>query len=374
MPGPDASVRPFRIEIPEAALTDLRERLRRTRWTPDIASSDWDYGMPLDYLKQLTDYWLNGYDWRAWEARLNSYPQFVTAIDGQDVHFLHVRSAEPDAIPLILTHGLPGSVADFLDVVAGLTDPRAHGGASAPAFDVVIASIPGFGFSGPTRELGWDVGRVAGAWAQLMPRLGYHRYGAVGNDAGSLVAVELARRHPEPLIGVHVTQIWSMPRGDEGELDGLSDADQEALDVRNWFQENFGAYHDLHTQQPQTLAHALADSPVGLLAWYSQIFRDEVSPDFILTDVTLTWLTETVASSIRLYYENRHAPQSVEPTRVPLGLAQFTDDFTSMRRFVERDHHNIVSWNCYDRPGHFAAHQSPELLVADIRQFFARLS
>jgi pimeloyl-ACP methyl ester carboxylesterase len=373
MPESDASVRPFRIEIPEAALADLRERLRRTRWTPEIADSGWDYGMPLDYLKQLTDYWLNGYDWRAWEARLNSYPQFLTTIDGQEVHFLHVRSAEPDPIPLILTHGWPGSVADFLDVIEPLADPRAHGGPGSPGFDVVVASVPGFGFSGPTRELGWDAGRIARAWSQLMPRLGYHRYGAVGNDAGSLVSVELARHCPQSLIGVHVTQIWSMPRGDEGELDGLSEADQEALDIRNWFQDNFGAYHDLHSQQPQTLAHALADSPVGLLAWYSQIFRDEVSPDFILTDVTLAWLTETVASSIRLYYENRHAPQSAEPTRVPLGLAQFSDDFTSMRRFAERDHHNIVSWNCYERPGHFAAHQSPELLVADIRQFFGRL-
>jgi pimeloyl-ACP methyl ester carboxylesterase len=373
MPESDAAVRPFRIEIPEAALTDLRERLRRTRWSPEVSYPGWDYGMPQDYLKELTDYWLNGYDWRAWEARLNSYPQLLTTIDGQDVHALHVRSAEPDAIPLILTHGWPGSVADFLDIIGPLTDPRAHGGSGAPAFDVVIASVPGFGFSGPTRELGWDVRRIARAWAQLMRRLGYDRYGAVGNDAGSLVSVELARQCPESLIGVHVTQIWSMPRGDEGELDGLSEADQAALDVRNWFHDNFGAYSDLHSQQPQTLAHALADSPVGLLAWYSQIYRDEVSPDFLLTDVTLTWLTETVASSIRLYYENRQAPQPVEPTRVPLGLAQFTDDFTSMRRFAERDHHNIISWNSYDRPGHFAAHQSPELLVGDIRQFFGRL-
>jgi pimeloyl-ACP methyl ester carboxylesterase len=374
MPQPDTALRPFRIEIADSALADLHERLRRTRWANEIPGGGWDYGVPLDFLKDLVAYWLDGYDWRGWEARLNGYPQFLTTIDGQDVHLLHVRSAEPNAIPLILTHGWPGSVADFLDIVEPLTDPRGHGDAAAPAFDLVIASLPGFGFSGPTRQPGWDVGRIAGAWVELMRRLGYSRFGVGGDDAGSQVAVEIVRRHPEALIGVHVTQIWSLPQGDEGELEGLSEEDQAALDIRNWFSDNLGAYSDLHSQQPQTLAHALADSPAGLLAWYSQIYRDEVERDFILTDVTMAWLTETVASSIRLYYENRHVPQPpAEPTRVPLALAQFSDDFTSMHRFAERDHRNIVSWTCYDRPGHFAAHQSPDLLVADIRRFFGGL-
>jgi pimeloyl-ACP methyl ester carboxylesterase len=368
-----ASIRPFRIEIDEHALTELHERLRRTRWAQELPGQGWDYGVPLEYLKDLVGYWQSGYDWRSWEARLNSHPQFSTTIDGQHVHFLHVRSAEPEAIPLILSHGWPGSVADFLDIIGPLTDPREHGHATGPAFDLVIPSLPGFGFSGPTREPGWDAGRTAAAWAQLMHRLGYSRYGVGGNDAGSLVSVELARRFPECLIGVHVTQIWSMPRGEDGELDSLPEGDQAALEIRNWFRDNLGAYDDLHSQQPQTLAHALADSPVGLLAWYGQIYRDEVERDLILTDVTMAWLTETVASSLRLYYENRHVAQLTEPTRVPLGLAQFSDDFTSMHRFAERDHRNIVSWNCYDRPGHFAAHQSPELLVADIRGFFQSL-
>ncbi|MBV9823033.1 MAG: epoxide hydrolase [Actinobacteria bacterium] len=374
MHQPHPAVRPFRIETPESALAELHARLRRTRWADELPGGGWDYGVPLDELKELVGYWLDGYEWRAWEERLNGYPQFLTTVDGQDLHFLHVRSAEPDAMPLLLTHGWPGSVADFLDVVAPLTDPRGHGAAGAPAFDLVIASLPGFGFSGPTRQPGWDVGRIAGAFDELMRRLGYSRYGIGGNDAGAQVAVEVARRHPESLIGVHVTQIWSMPRGDDGELDGLSEADQAALDIRNWFTENFGAYHDLHSQQPQTLAHALADSPAGLLAWYLQIYRDEVDRDFILTDVTTAWLTETAASSIRLYYENRHAAQPpTGPTRVPLALAQFTDDFISMRRFAERDHAGIVSWNSYDRPGHFAARQSPDLLVGDLRQFFGTL-
>lgn len=376
MPDFPASIRPFRIEIGEQELAALHERLRHTRWAQELDGvAEWDYGVPVSYLRDLVSYWLDGYDWRSWEARLNSYPQFRTTIDGTDLHFLQVRSPQPDAIPLLLSHGWPGSVADFLDIIELLTNPPAEPGApSGPVFDLVLPTLPGYGFSGPTRQPGWDAGRVAAAWAELMRRLGYSRYGIGGSDIGSLVSVEFARRNPEPLLGVHVTQLWSMPRGDEGELDGLSDADREALEVRNWFQENFGAYFDLHSQQPQTLASALADSPAGLLAWYLQIYRDEVHRDLILTDVTMAWFTRTVASSMRFFYENRHTAADAAPTQVPMALAQFTDDFTSMHRFAERDHHNIVSWNSYDRPGHWAAHQSPELLAADIRAFFARLA
>lgn len=370
MPDSDTTIRPFRIEISERDLAELYERLRRTRWAQELSGgTEWDYGVPVGYLRDLVAYWLDGYDWRGWEARLNSYPQFVTTIDGVDLHFLHVRSRRPNAIPLLLSHGWPGSVADFLDLIGPLVDPPA----AAAAFDLVIPSLPGYGFSGALRQPGWDAGRVAAAWAELMRRLGYQRYGIGGSDIGSLVSVEFARRNPDPLLGVHVTQIWSMPRGDEGELDGLSDADREALEVRNWFQDNYGAYFDLHSQQPQTLAHALADSPAGLLAWYLQIYRDEVHRDLVLTDVSMAWFTRTVASSLRFFYENRHTAQDAAPTRVPMALAQFSDDFTSMHRFAERDHHNIVSWNCYDQPGHWAAHQSPQLLAADIRAFFAGL-
>lgn len=368
-----AEITQFLIEIDQAELDELNRRLERTRWAHELPGRDWDYGVPLDYLQELVRYWHSDYDWRAAEARLNRYPQFRTTIDGQPVHFLHIRSAEPDAVPLILTHGWPGSVADFLDVVGPLTDPAGHG-AGGPAFDLVLPSLPGYGWSGPTLEPGWDTARIARAWAELMSRLGYQRYGVGGNDAGSLIAVEQARGFPEAVIGAHVTQIWSLPRGDAGELDGLSESDQAGLDAVTWFRGELGAYDELHGQQPQTLAHALADSPAGLLAWYVQIYRDEVDADFILTDVTLTWLTGTVASNLRLYYENRHAAAPSEPTRVPLGLAQFSDDFISMRRFAERDHHNIVSWNVYDRPGHYAAHQSPELLIDDIRGFFAGLA
>jgi epoxide hydrolase len=369
MPNSPESLVPFRISVADSELADLGDRLARTRWAHELPGQDWTYGVGLDYLQKLVDYWQNGYQWQVWEDRLNRYPQFYTTIDGQLVHLLHVRSSRPDAIPLVLSHSWPGSVADYIEVIDALTEP----GGDEPAFHLVIPSLPGFGFSGPTTEPGWGTTRIGRAWAELMHRLGYHRYGAGGNDIGSRVSMALALHAPDEVIGVHVTQIWSEPRGDAGELDGLSEADKAGLETRAWFKANYGGYAVLQSQQPQTLAHALADSPTGLLAWYGQIYQDEVSPDAILTDVTITWLTGTVASNLRLFYENKLAGLPTEPTRVPVGLAQFTNDFVSIRHFAERDHHNIVSWNCYDAPGHYAARQSPDLLVGDIRQFFAGL-
>jgi epoxide hydrolase len=209
----DAKIRPFRIDIPQADLDDLRERLARTRWPDEPPGVDGDYGVPLDYVKQLAERWRTSYDWRSWESRLNQYPQFTTSIDGQNVHLLHVRSPNKDALPLILTHGWPGSIVEFLDVIGPLSDPAAHGGDPADAFDLVIPSLPGYGFSGPTHQLGWNQYRIARAWAELMGRLGYPRYGAVGNDAGSMISPELGRIDPEHVVGVHVTQLFSFPSG-----------------------------------------------------------------------------------------------------------------------------------------------------------------
>jgi pimeloyl-ACP methyl ester carboxylesterase len=302
---------------------------------------------------------------------INAYPQFITTIDGQTVHFLHVRSPEAGALPLILTHGWPGSVAEFLDVIGPLADPRAHGGGPDSAFHLVIPSLPGFGFSGPTTERGWSPRRIGAAWAELMARLGYRRYGAAGNDWGSYVSPEVGRTDPEHVVGVHVTQLFSLPAGQPGELDGLSGEEQAAMDSLRWEDENL--VHDkVQFTQPQTLAHALTDSPAGLLGWHCQIYGD-LDPDYILTNVTIHWVTGTVASAMRHYYEFSHdSKRPAEPTTVPLGLAQFSQDFKAIRRFAERDHANIVSWNVYDQSGHFAAHQSPELLAEDIRQFFQR--
>jgi pimeloyl-ACP methyl ester carboxylesterase len=370
----NTDIRPFRIEIPEADLADLRSRIERTRYTGELPGVGGDYGVSVEYVQNLVEYWKSGYDWRAAEAKLNSYPQFTTEIDGQNIHFLHVRSPEPDATPLILTHGWPTTVVEYLDVIGPLTDPRAHGGDPSEAFHLVIPSIPGFGFSGPTSERGWNRYRTAKAWAELMRRLGYDQYGAHGNDGGSLISPEVGRFDPEHVIGVHVTQIFSFPSGDPSELEGLSEEDAGKVRFLQWFYENMGAYDKLQSQAPQTLAHALADSPVGQLAWSSQLFGDAVSPDYILTNVMIYWLTNTAASSARFYYEDAHATDvPTEPTTFPLGLANFANDFQSIRPFAERDHKNIVSWNTYDTGGHFAAHDVPDLLVGDIRAFFRSL-
>lgn len=373
MTNTSSDIRPFRIEIPEAELDDLADRLSRVRWANELPGAGADYGVPVDRVKALVEYWKDGYDWRAWEAKLNSYPQFITAIDGQDVHFIHVKSPEPDAFPLILTHGWPGSIVEYLDVIGPLTDPRAHGGEPSMAFDLVIPSIPGFAFSGPTTERGWTRYRVARAWTSLMERLGYDQYGAVGNDAGSFIAPELGRIAPDRVVGVHVTQIFSFPSGDPAEFEGLSEADHAALAHLQWFHENMSAFNQLQSQQPQTLSHAIADSPVGLLGWNGQLL-DGLDPDFVLTNVMIYWLTGTSASSMRFYYEDAHIDEHpAEPTTVPLGLASFAGDFKSIRRFAERDHKAIVSWTEYDRGGHYAAHEAPDLLTADIRGFFAGL-
>jgi epoxide hydrolase len=366
----ETDIAPFRIEIPQSALDDVQARLERTRWPDELPGAGWDYGVPLQYVRRLADRWRDGYDWRAWEARLNKLPQFTTTIDGQNVHFIHVRSPEPDALPLIATHGWPGSIVEYIDVIGPLTDPASHGGDSADAFDLVVPSLPGYGFSGPTREADWSNQRIAAAWAELMRRLGYTRYGAVGNDAGSMISPELGRIDGEHVVGVHVTQFFSFPSGDPAELADLTPEDQQQLETLQWFYENKYSFNALMSQQPQTLAYALVDSPVGLLAWNAQLLGEDLGDDFALTNVMLYWLTDTAASAARLYYESAHAPHPTEPTTVPIGLAAFGGDFSGIRRFAERDHRNIVHWSVFDRGGHFAAHKVPDLLAGDVRSFF----
>ncbi|MGC4781886.1 epoxide hydrolase family protein [Micromonospora zamorensis] len=373
------AIRPFRVEIPQTALDDLADRLGRTIWPADLPGTGDAYGMSSDRVRALADRWRDGFDWRAVEAHLNAHPQFVTEIDGEQIHFLHVRSTRPDATPLVLTHGWPGSVLEYLDVIAPLTEPTDP---DAPAFHVVIPSLPGFGLSGPTRSAGWNRHRTARAWAELMNRLGYASYGAVGNDAGSMVAPELGRIDRDHVLGVHVTQLFSFPSGDPAEFAGLSEADQAALQHLQWFYENKFSFNQVHSQQPQTLAFALADSPVGLLAWNAQLFDESLDADFILANVALYWFTGTAASAIRFYWEDAHAEESpTGPTTAPTALAMFPGDFQSIRRFADRDHANIVRWTAYDNDvdgrgdvgGHYAAHQATEVLVADIREFFASL-
>lgn len=371
--APEAQILPFTIDVPQELLDDLEARLSRTRWPDELPGGGWDLGVPLAYVRALAEYWRSGYDWRSWEARLNEHPQFTTTIDGQRVHYLHVRSPEPDATPLILTHGWPGSIVEFLDVIGLLSDPRAHGAEGSVAFDLVVPSLPGYGFSGPTRERGWDNLRIARAWAELMHRLGYGRYGVGGNDAGSMIGPELGRIDPEHVVGVHVTQLFSFPSGDPTELADLTAEEQAQLETLQWFVQNKMSFNTLMAQQPQTLAFALNDSPAGLLAWNAQLLGEELDPDFVLTNVMLYWLTGTAASAARLYYENAHAEHPTEPTTTPTALAGFGGDFSGIRRFAERDHANIVRWSTFDHGGHFAAHKVPDVYAGDVRAFFASL-
>jgi len=378
----ESEITVFRIDIPQAEIDDLHNRLARTRWPSELPGVGWSRGVPLGYLKGLAEYWQTGYDWREWEAKLNEFPQFMTEIDGQQVHFLHVLSPEPDALPLVITHGWPGSVVEFMKIIGPLTDPRFHGGDPADAFHVVAPSIPGFGFSGPTHETGWSPQRVATAWVELMRRLGYERYGAQGGDTGAVVSPELGRIDPEHVIGVHVNGLLTFPSGDSAELADLSEAEQARLAEMEQSSQDASGYAVIQATRPQTLAYGLTDSPAGQLAWIVEMFKAWTDPaaalpenavdrDQMLTDVSLYWLTGTAGSSAQIYYEGRDAwGQPVERSEVPTGAAVFPRD-TSIRSIAEREH-NIVHWSEFDRGGHFAAMEAPELLIEDVRTFFRR--
>jgi epoxide hydrolase len=384
---PSSPVQPFRLEVPQAQLDDLAERLACTRWPDELPGAGWEYGVPLDYLKGLAEYWRTAYDWRQHEAQLNQIPQFTTTIDGQRIHFLHVRSAEPGAMPLLLVHGWPGSIVEFLDLIGPLTDPRAHRADPADAFHLVIPSLPGFGFSGPTREAGWTTRRIAEAFAELMSRLGYQRYGAQGGDWGAMLSPELGRIDPQHVIGVHANAatMGFIPFGpvDPTELASFTDAEKARLERLHTSTAGPGnGYFEIQASRPQTLAYGLTDSPAGQLAWIVEKFKewtygpgqpeDAVDRDRILTNVMLYWLTGTAGSSARLYYDNVHAGSwDQRPGTTPTGVAVFPEDY-AIRRYAERGN-NIVHWSEFDRGGHFAAMEVPELLTADIRKFFRSL-
>ncbi|TDC05333.1 epoxide hydrolase, partial [Streptomyces sp. 8K308] len=313
----DSTISPFRIEIPQAAVDDLRARLANTRWPDELPGVGWSRGVPVGYLRELADHWRTAYDWRAREAALNAHPQFVTTIEGQRLHFLHVRSPEPDALPLVLLHGWPGTFADFLDIVGPLSDPRAHGGDPADAFHVVIPSLPGFGFSTPLAGPGMNAARMAGVLTELMARLGYRRYGVQGYDTGSWVAPQMAKLAPEHVVGVHLNAMISFPVGAEGETDGLSEADQRRWQRMRDFNDG---YLQCNSKRPATVGYGLHDSPVGQLAWIVEKYKeltwpeeglpeDSVDRDRILTDVSLYWFTGTAGSAAQIYYEEISAAE-----------------------------------------------------------------
>ncbi|MEU8252160.1 epoxide hydrolase family protein [Nonomuraea sp. NPDC048916] len=382
----DSTVRPYRIDIPQADLDDLRERLARTRWAPDLPGTGWERGVPTSYLRELAAHWADGYDWRRHEAELNAHPHFTTTIDGANVHFMHVRSAEPDATPLMLVHGWPGSVVEFLDLIGPLTDPVAHGGDRADAFHLVIPSLPGYGFSGPLPGTGWTDGRTASALTELMTRLGYERYGVQGGDVGAFIAPLMGRAAPGRVIGVHVNALLTFPTGDPAVMASLNEVERERLAGMERWQERSGAYMQMQGTRPQTIAHALLDSPAGQLAWIVEKFyewtdpaaklpEDAVDRDRILTDVSVYWLTGTAGSAAHTYFERFNDPGMWRPRErgtVPTAAAVFTTDF-SVRPLAEQAH-NVVRWTEFDRGGHFAALEAPDLLVSDVRAFFRALA
>jgi pimeloyl-ACP methyl ester carboxylesterase len=385
VPNADSSpIQPFRIDIPQAALDDLRDRLARTRWPDELPDVGWSFGVPLSYVKELSEQWRTTFDWRSWETRINAFPQFTTIVDGQNVHFLHVRSPEPDALPLVVTFGWPSSVVELLDVIGPLTDPRAHGGDAADAFHLVAPSIPGFGFSGPTHERGWDTRRVAKAWAKLMRRLEYERYGAQGGDWGALISPELGRVDPEHVCGVHVNAasagfMPSLPVA-EADLAVLNDAEKARVERLERFSTESLGYAHIQGTRPQTLSYALTDSPAGQLAWNADLFRAfkqapgerDLTSEQILASVSIYWLTGTAGSSARLYRESAaSAWGQPERSTVPTGVAVFPGD-PAIRHFAERSN-TIVHWSEFDRGGHFPALQAPDLLVQDVREFFREL-
>lgn len=369
-----SDIRPFRIDIPQADLDDLRDRLARTRFAPPVPGDVWDYGMPTAYLRDFVDYWRQDFDWYAQQEWINTFPQYLTEIDGQTVHFVHVPAVEANATPLVLTHTYPGSFVDLLDMIGPLTDPVAHGGRAEDAFSVVIPSIPGFGFSTPLVDRGWTMDRVARTWDTLMRKLGYHSYGSHGSDAGAMVSRELALLNPVGFLGAHVLQLFSFPSGDPAEFEKMTPTDYAALEFAGWFQDRAG-FSAMMGSRPQTVAHALADSPAGQLAW-NELFvsfgeGSLLTRDQILTQVSLYWLTNTAATAARFYYEEAHSGVQPAVNSAPTGIAVFADDFKSMRPFAERDNTNIVHWTEHDRGGHFASMEVPEVLAADVRDFFS---
>jgi epoxide hydrolase len=379
-----SAIIPFRIDIPQVDLDELSDRLGRTRWPDALPGAGWSYGVDRDYLVNLVDYWRAGYDWREHEARLNAVPQFTTEIDGQTVHFLHVRSPVAAATPLILTHGWPSTPADFLGILGPLTDPQAHGGDARDAFHVVAPSIPGFGFSGPTTDTGWDVSRIARAWAELMERLGYERFGAQGGDYGSLISPALGRVAPGKVIGVHVNALAdaATAAGSGQELGELPEADRaKAIANQTWWYGHNG-YATQMALRPQTIAYALNDSPAGQLAWNLEWFVDwdptataqaPIDRDIILTDVTTYWLTGTAGSAARLYRESGSSWGSKPaPSGVPTAVANFQGDH-AVRGLAEKAN-TVVRWTEYPAGGHFASLQAPTELVSDIREFFHGIS
>jgi pimeloyl-ACP methyl ester carboxylesterase len=392
--GTETTIRPFRVDVPEEDLDDLRRRIGATRWPTKELVEDRSQGVQLATMQELARYWTTDYDWRRAEEKLNALPQFTTEIDGVDIHFIHVRSPHEDALPLIMTHGWPGSVIELLETIGPLTDPTAHGGQAEDAFHLVLPSLPGYGFSGEPAELGWNVGRVAGAWAELMERLGYTRYVAQGGDVGAAVTDAMGRQAPEGLLGIHMNLLVTVLGGPQPEESEEERAAAEQL--ATFRQSGFGYFLEMATR-PQTIGYSLLDSPVALAGWLldhdtdsyykiSGAFVDgdpagNLTREHIIDNITLYWLTGTGASAARSYWEDgkalaqaRASGQAPPEVSVPVGFSTFPGEiWRTPRSWVENSYPNVVYFNEVDRGGHFAAWEEPQLFSQEVRAAFSSL-
>jgi pimeloyl-ACP methyl ester carboxylesterase len=372
----------FRIEVGDEVLEDLKRRLAATRFPDQIDGTGWDYGAELGTVRELCAYWRDKFDWRAQEARLNQLDHFKTTIDGQSIHFAHVRSKHENAFPLLISHGWPGTIVEFLDVIGPLTDPEAHGGRAEDAFHVVTPSLPGYGFSEPTRTRGWDVKRMAAAFAELMSRLGYARYGAQGGDWGALITTWIGRLDPEHAAGIHL----NMPLGAPGDPSGLTPQEQADLADLASFQADETGYQRIQGTKPQTLGFGLNDSPAGLAAWIVEKFHrwsdcngdveSVYTKDQLLTNIMVYWVTQTITSSTRLYFEVfKQGQDGMGDARVevPTGVARFPKEILRFPRAWVEKSYNVVHWTDMPKGGHFAAMEQPALFVEDVRKFFAKV-
>jgi pimeloyl-ACP methyl ester carboxylesterase len=389
MTHPD--VRPFRVSVPEEDLVELRRRIATTRWPDPETVGDRSQGVQLAKLQELVRYWTDGYDWRKAEAKLNALPQFVTKIDGLDIHFLHVRSQHPDALPLVMTHGWPGSVFELLKTIDPLTNPTAHGGSAEDAFHLVLPSMPGYGFSERPQGTGWGPARMARAWDQLMRRLGYQQYVSQGGDWGAVVSDVLAAQAPTGLLGIHVNMPATVPPEIAEALlqggpppAGLSEDEKIAYQGMDALYKQGSGYALMMVTRPQTLGYSLADSPVGLAAWFYDKFADwtdsggeperSLSRDAMLDDITLYWLTKTATSGARLYWENNANNFNAVDVSLPAAITVFPGEiYQAPRSWAERAYHNLIYFNKVDRGGHFAAWEEPELFASELRAAFRSL-
>ncbi len=386
-----AAILPFQVNVPEKELVDLRQRIAATRWPDREPVTDRSQGAQLAKIQALVRYWGTGYDWRKAEARLNALPQFVTKIDGLDIHFIHVRSRHPNALPLMMTHGWPGSIFELVKVIGPLTDPTAHGGRAEDAFDLVVPSMPGYGFSGKPQSTGWNPDHIARAWDELMRRLGYKRYVSQGGDWGAVISDVMARQAPPGLLGIHINMPATVPPEIAKVLAsggpapaGLSPEEKIAFDGMDALYKKGSGYALMMVTRPQTLGYSLADSPVGLAAWFYDKFADwtysggdpekVLTRDEMLDDITLYWLTNTGTSSAQLYWENNANNFNAVDINIPAAITVFPGEiYRAPRSWAERAYHKLIYFHTVDNGGHFAAWEQPELFATEIRAAFKSL-